>query len=263
MKNKSKLPIISTIVFVITMIINYGSMVGMFGNTQEEVSNMYRNFITPEPFTFSIWGVIYTLVLVFLIYQFYLLKKDKYDEQYLDRLNVLFILSSLFNMGWNVLWVKDIIGISTILILGFTIILGIINSRILSFNNKNYNVIIPTAFSIYFGWLTVATVTNVAAFLVKIDWNMFGLQEHLWACLTYILVALLAGFIIFKIKNPLFNLPIIWAFVGIHQMIMNNPPKPEVHWGMPYVIYAVFIALIIESIVVFKKNNWKILPENK
>lgn len=61
MKKKNLYPIISIVFFIVTMIVNYGSMVGIFGNTQEEVSNLYRNFITPEPFTFSIWGVIYLL----------------------------------------------------------------------------------------------------------------------------------------------------------------------------------------------------------
>lgn len=262
MKKKSYFPIFSLITFIVTMIINYGSMVGMFGQTQEEVSNLYRNFITPEPFTFSIWGVIYALVLIFLIYQFYLQKKDRYNVEYLDKLNLLFIVSSIFNIGWNIMWTLDMIAISTLLIFAFTIVLAIINSHILEHKNHGYSKIIPIAFSIYLGWLTVATVTNVAALLIKMDiTRLFGIEQQIMAAITYIIVALLAGFIILKIKNPLFNLPIIWAFIGILSTVKNNPPKQPVNWALNYAIYAVFVALIVEMVYVFIKNNKDILPK--
>ena len=65
---------------------------------------MYRSFITPEPFTFSIWGVIYLLVAAALVYQLYLrYKKNEYPSS-LDRFNFLFIMTSIFNILWNIFW---------------------------------------------------------------------------------------------------------------------------------------------------------------
>lgn len=261
--NKSKYPLYALLCFIVTLIVNYGSMSGWFSNTQEEISNLYRNFITPEPFTFSIWGVIYVLVFAVLIYQFLLLKRTRYSPEKLDPMNQLFILTCVFNILWNITWVNDWIGVSTLLIFIFTVLLGQLNMHVLRQIRHHYHAIIPTAFGIYFGWLTVATVTNVAAFLMKINWSHFGLEEHLITCLVYILVAILAGFIIFRIKNPVYNLPIIWAFVGIYATVTQNPPSTPVHWGMPYVIIGAIIALIIEMVVVFLKNDKQILPTKK
>lgn len=261
-ENKKSVPIISTIIFIITLVVNFGSMQGWFGGVQREISDKYRNFITPEPFTFSIWSVIYTLIIVFIIYQFYLLSKNRYDNKILDKLNQLFIISCILNISWNLLWVNDLIGLSTVCIFLFTIVLGLANKYILKNIDGRYSLIIPIAFALYFGWLTVATVTNVAAFLVKINWNMFGLEEHLITCLMYIIVALLAGIIVINIKNPIFNLPIIWAFIGIYMTVTTNPPS-EPHFAMKYVIIGVIVVLAIEALYVFLNNDKSILPQRQ
>jgi hypothetical protein len=39
------------------------------GITTGEVSNAYPNLFTPANYVFSIWGVIYTLLFVFMFYQ--------------------------------------------------------------------------------------------------------------------------------------------------------------------------------------------------
>lgn len=258
-KSKTSLAITSLVVFIITMVVNYGAMFGWFGQTQEAISNQYKNFVTPSSFTFSIWGVIYILVLASLIYQIYLAKKDRYDANFFDKFNKLFIAVNIFNIGWNLLWVSDYIALSTVLIFAFTITLAIINTHILKNYSRSYSKVIPIAFAIYFGWLTVATVTNVAALLVKVNWGMFGIEEHLIACLTYIFTAILAGLLIKSIKNPVFNLPILWAFFGIYSAL-KELPSASLHWGMPYVILGVAIALVAEMIFIYVKNDKKILP---
>lgn len=259
-KKDYKYPIISTVMFIITIIINYVGNTGIFGYTQKEISDMYRNFMTPEPFAFSIWGIIYALIAAFLIYQFYISSKSRYSPQVLDKLNIYFILTCVFNILWNITWLSNRIAISTVLIFIFTIILGLINTHILKMPRNIYSKLIPIAFATYFGWLTVATVTNVSAYLVSIKWDMFGINEHIITCLVYIVIGLLAGLIISRIRNPIYNLPIIWAFVGVMDMLLNNPPKSPIHPGMPFVVGGVMILLLVEAVLVFIKNDKDILP---
>lgn len=238
---KSSVPIISLVTFIITLVVNYGSMLGWFGLTQEEISNQYKNFITPEPFTFSIWGVIYILVLLFLI-------KDLRNDRVNTTTHSLFIISNVLNIAWNLLWVNDLMLWSTIAIFLFTFVLGFICLNL----RESDDTLDELAFSIYFGWLTVATVTNVATYLVSINWNMFGLEEHLIACLMYIITAVLAGVIIFVIKMPTYNLPIIWAFFGI---VMAIEQHNGAHSLMPLVIYSVIAVLVIQMIIVFFRKH--------
>lgn len=252
-------PFISSIAFILTLIVNYGSAFGWFGATQKEISNLYRNFMTPEPFTFSIWGVIYLLVIVFLIQQF---RRPNYEKKVMDRLHLYFILTCIFNILWNITWNRDLIAISTVFIFAFTIVLGLLNQWILKHHHFfKSHIIEPITFSIYFGWLTVATVTNVSALLVKNNWSMWGLSEHIWTCLIYLAIALLAGYIIHRTLNPLFNIPIIWAFVGVIAMLINNPPKTPIHSGMPWVAAGVMIVLLVESVKIYRHNNQHLLPQ--
>lgn len=249
MQPAKKYPILSTLSFVITLIFNYGAAFGWFGASQEEISNMYRNYFTPASFTFSIWGVIYTAIIAFLVYQFYLLAKDRYQPHLLDRLNLYFIISCVLNILWNVLWVSDLIFLSTLVIFLFTIVLGLLTDYIGQSSFRSYSQLIPITFALYFGWLTVATVTNVAAWLIKIEWSMWGLPEHLWACLTYIGVGFLAGFLVWRIKNPIFLLPIMWAYAGIIATLVNHPPRTPIHPLMPYVAGAVIVGLAVVFVV--------------
>lgn len=258
-KNKSNLPVISFIFFIITIIINYTANSGVLGQTQREISDMYRNFITPESFTFSIWGVIYLLVLISLIYQLYVrYKKENYNPN-MDKFNILFILTSIYNILWNMFWVMDNILISSIFILSLAIVLAMINTDLKGKNLTGMEKIFPIAFSIYAGWLAVATVTNVAALLVKYNWNMFGLEEYVMTIITYFVVAALAFFIIINLRNPLYNLPIIWAFIGIRSTLINNPPG-QTHEFMEYAIYGVIVLLVLQMIYVFFKNDKNLLP---
>lgn len=263
MKTKSKNfkhPIVSLIAFMITVIINYASTSGVFTYNQKEISDMYRNFMTPESFAFSIWGVIYLLVLISLIYQFFLIKNNTYEKAIMDKFNLLFQLTCILNIIWNIAWVQNMIGISCLIIFLFSIVLAFINTHILK--NKNiFPKIYPLAFAIYFGWLTVATVTNISAFLVKIEWNMFGLEEYVIACFMYLITAILSGFILLNIKNPVYNFPIVWAFYAIYNMLKNNPPK-QPNFIMPYVVIFVIVLLIMQILYVFKKNNYSLLSKS-
>lgn len=255
-KNKT-LPFISVVIFIITLVFNYGTMFGWFGMTQEEISNQYKSLITPASFAFSIWGLIYLLIIVFLIYQIYLVMKNKYDNEKLDRLNILFIISSVLNIIWNVTWVNDQILISTITILAFTVVLGLANTHILNNIGNSYSFLIPITFGLFFGWLTVATVTNVGAYLNSIGWDSFGLDINLMTIVTYLVVLALATFIISRIKNPLFNLPIAWAFFAIYFTVQESTEASAL---VGYSIILVIILLLVMSVVVFMRNDKGILP---
>lgn len=257
---KSNLPLLSLMVFIATLVVNYVANSGLIGQTQKEISDRYRNFITPEPFTFSIWGVIYLLVAIALIYQLYVwYKKNEYDPA-MDKFNILFILTSICNILWNIFWVMDNMVLSSVFIFVFAILLAMMNTHFKGLSFSGMQKIYPIAFSIYAGWLTVATVTNIAALLVKSNWAMFGLPESTITIITYLVVAALAFYIIANLKNPLFNLPIIWAFIGIRATVIDNPPR-ETTPLMEYVIYIVIALLVIQMIYVFVKNDNNWLPD--
>ncbi|MER2063917.1 MAG: hypothetical protein ABS873_04650 [Alkalibacterium sp.] len=67
MKTKTK-AWISAGLLALTLIINAMGAFGWINDmSQQEVSDMYPTLITPAPSTFSIWSVIYTLLIISII----------------------------------------------------------------------------------------------------------------------------------------------------------------------------------------------------
>jgi hypothetical protein len=70
-------------------------------------------------------------------------------------------------------------------------------------------------FSVYLGWITVATIANVTVLLVRVGWNGFGLQPQVWAAMVIIAAALIAIAVLATRRDAAFGLVVLWALSGI------------------------------------------------
>jgi len=140
--------------------------------------------------TFSIWSIIYILWIVFAVYQARdLLKKDEIEMPFLHQITFLFILSSVANSAWIFLWHYEYIGLSVLMmiILLFSLLAIYLRLNIgRSPVTTAEKLCVHVPFSVYLGWITVATIANITAFLVSVEWNGFGIDELLW---TIIIIA--------------------------------------------------------------------------
>lgn len=180
-----------------------------------QISDLYPNLFTPAGITFSIWGIIYLLLGVYSFFQLFFVK-EKSHQKIITKINPLVIFSFLFNTLWVFLWHYQLIGSSVIFII--VILISLIKiADILKrekFNNKE-NFLIKLPFSVYFGWITVATIANITVFLVSTDWGALGLSEVFWTIVILIVGALIALIRMFKDKNIAYGLVFIWAYLGI------------------------------------------------
>jgi len=64
------------------------------GVTTGEVSDFYPNLFTPPGYVFSIWGVIYALAIVFMIYQ---VRPSQRSEAYLSQIGFLYLIGAVAN----------------------------------------------------------------------------------------------------------------------------------------------------------------------
>jgi hypothetical protein len=184
--------------------------------TPGQVSDSYPNLFAPAGLTFSIWGLIYLLLGAYVLYQFGLFQKGKPKEKLLERIGVYFIIISIANMLWIFSWHYKIISLSLLLII--TMLFFLI--KIASLLNKQKfllkeQVFIRLPFTIYFGWITVATIANATVFLVSINWDGFGLAEHLWTIIILIVGAIIGILRMLKDKTIVYGLVFIWAYTGI------------------------------------------------
>lgn len=192
------------------------------GNTGE-ISAKYGNLFTPAPITFSIWGVIYIMVALFIIYQF-AFGNNVFSDALIKLVGIWFIVSCIMNIGWIFSWHYDVIWLSLVFMIGLLLSLIIITMKL------NPNAILHITdmktlplltkicmytFDIYLGWIVAATIANVSVLLVKNNWNRFGFSEEFWTIAVLIVGALIGMLFIFINHRYLTALAIIWAYCGI------------------------------------------------
>lgn len=262
MKEKKKV-IINVILLVLTLLVNgLGAFGFINGYTQKEVSDMYLTLITPSPMTFSIWSIIYGLLIISSIIMI-IKSKDEYYKLAINEISTLFRLSSLFNILWIVSFSYLKLEISVLFIFLLLISLTLILERLLSINSKKPkgDFILSITFGMYAGWLFIATVVNISATLVKLNWDRFGLAEELLTNIILIVAIVLIFLVNLKNKNAAFPIPVAWAYYGINNFLKS----PEGFAGMYPLIEKVsmmgVILLVVLSLYRYYINNYKIIPK--
>jgi len=175
------LKIVTLITFLIMVMMNgLANALPINGITTGEVSDSYPNLFAPIGLTFAIWGVIYLLLALYTGYQMLAFKTSSFSEKsdMFKIVNVWFVVSSIVNSIWIVAWHYRWIAVTMFLMVILLICLIVVNqflkNRRLSTTEK---VLVRLPFSVYFGWITVATIANMTTLLVAIHWTGWGLSD--------------------------------------------------------------------------------------
>lgn len=218
------------------------------------ISDAYPNLFAPAGLTFSIWGLIYLLLGAYVIYQF--TKTDEKMEGLFHRLNPLFIATSLANISWIFAWHYDFIWLSVLIMLVLLSLLiriaDIIRTEHFSDAGK---IFILAPFSIYFGWITVATIANITVFLVSVGWNGFGIADFVWTSVILLVGALIGIVRMWKDKNFFYGLTLIWAYLGI---LFKHVSEDGFDGQYPSIIVTALICLALFGFFVGKVIHKKI-----
>lgn len=194
------------------------------GRTTGGVSDAYQNLFAPAGLTFAIWGVIYLLLGAHVLFQLGLFRGEDAEGApaasgpvaVLERVGVLFSLSSLANAAWILTWHYDFIGLSTLLLATMLVLLVLITRTILGAGLTGAGrVFVRLPFSVYFGWITVATIANITVWLVSIRWDGFGISAPTWAVAIIAVGALIGITVILRDRDIAYGLVLVWAYLGI------------------------------------------------
>ena len=194
------------------------------GRTTGAVSDAYPNLFAPAGVTFAIWGLIYLLLGAHVLYQFGLFHvsddKGAVGESrrvsLLERVGVLFSLSSIANVAWILSWHYDLILVSTLLLATMLVLLILITRTILTADlTPRDRIFIRLPFSVYFGWITVATIANITVWLVSIGWGGGGIAESTWAVVIIAVGAVIGTAVILRDRDIAYGLVLVWAYLGI------------------------------------------------
>lgn len=225
------------IAFIVMVVMNY--LVGMSGSDVASIANNNESIIQPAGFAFSIWGLIYILLFIWMIYLFFS-KRDK--SPITTRLKFWPILNFLLNGVWIFFFTQEWVLASVIVIVALLYTLAEIFTSITKTSDHWFD---RFPFSIYFAWVTVATIVNIFTLATanNVD-TILGMGELAWTIIVLIVAALIGSAIGLFFKDWLYPLVLIWPFVGIYVESGGEFTSLDV------TLAGISLALVIVSIVV-------------
>jgi translocator protein len=200
------------------------------GQSTGEISDRFQVYFVPAGYVFAIWSIIYMGWIAFTIYQ--LLPSQKENPR-LRRLGYVFAASNLLNAAWLFCWHYNQFGLSVL------VMLGLLGSLIASYLRLNVNrssaspaeywsVDVP--FSVYLGWITVATVANITDWLYFVGWGGFGIPAQTWAAIMLFVAALLGFAMALTRRDVGYLAVLVWAFIGIAVKQASAPGVATSAW---------------------------------
>ena len=229
------------LVILVNFLANY---LPINGYNTGELSDLYPNLFVPAGITFSIWGLIYLVLGIFIVFQFIPMSdNEKTKNMIIEKIGYLFFFSSIANIGWILSWHYLYVLLSLLVMISLLLILIKIYNNleigIKKYNKKIYSIFIMP-FSIYLGWITVATIANVTAFLVNINWNGFGLSDIFWTIAVIIVGLIITLYILLKRKDIAYSLVITWSYFGIIIKRYFQDPDP-----IMIIVYTASISIVL------------------
>jgi hypothetical protein len=221
------------------------------GQNTGEISDRFQVYFVPAGYVFAIWGVIYIGWIAFSIYQF---GSGQKESPRLRRLGYLFALSGIFNALWLVCWHYNAFGWSVVVMLT---LLGLLIASYLMLDvgrvavNPAEKWCVDIPFSIYLGWISVATVANVSDLLYLVNWNGFGIAPQVWAVIMLVVAGLLGLLMTLNRKDSGYVFVLVWSFVGIAVKQSAEPLVANSAWGAS----ALMLVLALYSIVQRRRIN--------
>ncbi|SDJ96805.1 hypothetical protein [Natronincola ferrireducens] len=250
-----KLALLNVLAFLGTIIMNLlANLLPINNITTGEVAALYPNLFTPAAITFSIWGLIYTLLGIFTVYQLIVaFKPQETAKTFVDRIGLWNFVLGIGNMLWILAWHYQYIGISVIIMLIMLTSLIIIYRRLgigKTSKKKAEVLLVDINFSVYLGWISIATIANITTFLVAINWDGFGISPVVWTIIVMTVGVVLGLLFILLYRDIFYALVVDWALLGIYLKRTAEETvavRPIISWsiiGMIIISLAILVAIM-------------------
>jgi len=241
--------VIVVIAVIATLVVNgLANALPLNGQTSGEVSDRFQVFFVPAGYVFSIWGLIYVGVILYAVYQALPAQRD---NPRLRATGYLFVLSCLANITWLFLWHYEFF-LLTVLVMG--VLLSLLIGIYLRLDSGRVTVsmaerwLVQLLFSVYLGWISVATIANVTVVLDYLNWGGWGLSPEIWTAIMLLVGVGLAFGMALSRGDVAYNLVIIWAYAGIALKHSGTLFVTTAAWiAVGLIILAVVIGLFIKQ----------------
>lgn len=240
---------LNAIGLVLVLVMNYlAQSLPLGGRTTQSLSAQYPSLVTPAGYAFSIWLLIYALLIGFVIYSF---THAGRLSKAVKAVGIYFPLSCVFNAGWLLVWHHEYLYASVFVMLALLVTLIAIYTRVRAAGEAYVSMgdrwLVRVPFSLYLGWICVASIVNISSVLHASDWDGFGLSDALWAQIVLAVGALIGLAIAFTRRDALVPLVFVWAYVAICVKQQDNQ-------AVVYTAAALAAVLAAASIIAFLRS---------
>jgi hypothetical protein len=211
---------ITLLIIVINISFNY--ILDLIDTTAKPinvVSAKYNSLFVPAGYAFSIWGIIYLASLAYGIVQ--LLPRQRNNMVY-NRLNPVFILLNTAGMLWISVFRHELITLSVLFIVLMLVCAMVlfVRSHNSIIHSTSYWLTVPL--SLYMGWLSVATLSNIAAWLVSLRFEVESISPTTWVLILVAVTTILTIIISIRYADAVFPLVIAWAIWALRIELQNK-----------------------------------------
>ncbi len=252
MSRKLARPLFVIAALAATIVMNaLANALPLFGRDTGEISDQFPVLFTPAGYVFGIWGLIYLALVGYAVYQ---ALPSQRDNPALQRIAPLFVLSCALNIAWLLSWHALLIPLSLLVMLGLLIALIAIYERLGIGRRKVARwewLAAHVPFSLYLGWITVATVANTAITLYDLGFTGFGVDDALWAVIAITAATLIGLTVLARRGDAVFAAVLVWAFVGI----------AVARWELALVAGAALVAAALVLIALLARVSGRWRPE--
>ncbi|MCV9884442.1 tryptophan-rich sensory protein [Metabacillus halosaccharovorans] len=246
--NRIKFYAILNVMGLLTVLtVNYlANALPIGGQTTGEVSDKVFTLFTPAGYAFAIWGLIYFLLTVWVIRQFFIDDEQKENDR---KIGVWFFINAILNSLWVIVFQYEYFDVSIFIMLGILLTLIIIYRIVQRLPHSTWFMRLP--FSVYIGWISVATIVNVFVIFEANGIEQFlGLNEQMWAMIMLIVGAILGVVFTLTQHDIAYSLVFIWAFIAI---MVEQSGNPAIVTASKVAVVLLVVGIVIEVIRRFRK----------
>jgi translocator protein len=242
--------LVTVVTYVATVAVNGAAVaIPLGGVTTAELSDRFPVPIVPANYVFSIWSAIYLLVLGFTIWQ---ALPSRREDPTLRRLGYLPALTGVLNTAWVLLWQYQVFALTVPVMLALLITLIAIWLRLREGSTaaapaaQGWLVALP--FSVYLGWITVATIANITQMLCLAGFRGEIMPAELWAVALLAVGLGITSILVLRGRDVPYGAVISWAYAGIAAKRSAVPLVPVVAAGGAALVLVMIGFVVVRSL---------------
>ncbi len=246
MKRDTLRQIITVIAVLATIVVNALANILPFNGQQTgAISDRFAIYFVPAGYVFSIWGLIYLGLIAYAVFQALPAQRE---NPRLRSIGGLFVLASVANIVWIFLWHYEVFPATLAVML---VLLGSLIAIYLRLGTGRTQVsraetwMVRVPFSVYLGWITVATVANATQLLYFLGWNGGAIGPEIWTVIMLAVAVVLAWLMAITRCDVAYLLVLVWAFIGIATKHAGTPVVSDAAWTATVLVAAAIVWSIV------------------